>query len=320
MRPLIIYHGNCADGFTAAWAAHRYFKGECELYEGKYGETPPDVAGRVVILVDFSYKRDVMVELSRQAYSILVLDHHKSAYEDLVQTKDANTWRFTDFQSYGDTYEVFLGRAHGDRESGLGALIYCYFDMARSGAGITWDFFFPGEKRPELINIVEHRDLWKFSDPPTDYDVLVRRAQASIFSFVYDLTMWDTLVHTHPQFLAQEGAAIERKHFKDLAELLKVTTRWMVIDGHRVPVANLPYTMSSDAANNLCVEHKSPFAACYWDVPATDTLPAGRQFSLRSLKPKGADVSIIAAKFGGGGHKHAAGFRVSFYKAQDFEP
>jgi nanoRNase/pAp phosphatase (c-di-AMP/oligoRNAs hydrolase) len=49
----------------------------------------------------------------------------------------------------------------------------------------------------------------------------------------------------------------------------------------------------------------SPFAACYWDTPA------GRVFSLRSGE-NGMDVSVIAQKYGGGGHKHASGFRVPF--------
>jgi uncharacterized protein len=46
-----------------------------------------------------------------------------------------------------------------------------------------------------------------------------------------------------------------------------------------------------------------PFAACYWDVPN------GQVFSLRSCE-NGVDVSEIAKQFGGGGHKHAAGFTV----------
>ena len=35
-----------------------------------------------------------------------------------------------------------------------------------------------------------------------------------------------------------------------------------------------------------------------------------RFFGLRSA-PDGLDVAEIAEKFGGGGHKHAAGFRIS---------
>lgn len=47
-----------------------------------------------------------------------------------------------------------------------------------------------------------------------------------------------------------------------------------------------------------------PFAACYMDDPS------GRTFSLRSAED-GVDVSEIAKRYGGGGHKHAAGFKVA---------
>ena len=46
MKPLVIYHGNCADGFTAAWVANRYFAGEVDLHAGVYQTPPPDVTDR----------------------------------------------------------------------------------------------------------------------------------------------------------------------------------------------------------------------------------------------------------------------------------
>jgi uncharacterized protein len=80
-----------------------------------------------------------------------------------------------------------------------------------------------------------------------------------------------------------------------------VSKRRMNIGGHNVPVANLPYTLSSDAGHLM--GKGEPFAACYMDDPT------GRTFSLRSA-PDGIDVSEIAKNYGGGGHKHAAGFKV----------
>jgi oligoribonuclease NrnB/cAMP/cGMP phosphodiesterase (DHH superfamily) len=73
---------------------------------------------------------------------------------------------------------------------------------------------------------------------------------------------------------------------------------------------NLPYTMSSDAGHEMA--KGKPFAACYWDTPK------GRVFSLRSTD-EGADVSEVAKQYGGGGHRNASGFTVSFAHAQAFE-
>ena len=53
------------------------------------------------------------------------------------------------------------------------------------------------------------------------------------------------------------------------------------------------------------MSENEPFAACYYETEK------GRVYSLRSQE-YGVDVSVIAALFGGGGHKNAAGFRVNF--------
>lgn len=282
--PLCIYHGNCADGFGAAWAV-RYALGDVvEFHAGIYGDPPPDVSGRDVVIVDFSYKRPVLDAMAARAASLLVLDHHKTAAEDLAGLPAAR-------QSWAH-HVGFLG-APGC--SSVGAL----FDMDRSGAGLAWDYFVGGP-RPRLIDHIEDRDLWRFKLEGT------REIQSVIFSHPYDFAVWDDLVaqcQADPDIarMIKEGAAIERKHHKDIAELVAVTKRRMVIGGISVPVANLPYTLTSDAGNLMA--RGEPFAACYWDTPDA------RVFSLRS-RPEGTDVSAIAKAYGGGGHKNASGFRM----------
>lgn len=262
-----IYHGNCADGFGAAWAVRKYFKEkycvEPEFIAGVYQTPPPSVTGKHIILVDFSYKRPVIQQLLDGNNDILIIDHHKSAIQDLETLHHPRLTKF--------------------------------FALENSGAMLTWQWFFPDEEAPQLIKHIEDRDLWKFKLHGT------REIQANIFSYPYDFEVWDKLMKEEPTNLAQEGSAIERKHFKDIHELLKVTQHERSIGGYIVPVANLPYTLSSDAGHIMAKDR--PFAACYWDVPD------GRVFSLRS-SDTGVDVSEIAKQYGGGGHKNAAGFKV----------
>lgn len=260
MNKICIYHGNCADGFGAAWVVRRALRVGIDFHAGIYGQDVPDVTGRHVIMVDFSYKRPALLEMAAKAESILILDHHKTAQADLVD---------------------------------LPVNVKTVFDMTRSGAMITWDFFFPGRVPPKLIEHIQDRDLWLFKLDGT------REIQASVFSYPYDFDIWDKLMDMNPDDLRVEGSAIERKHHKDIGELVGVTKRRMKICGHDVPVANLPYTLSSDAGHLM--GKGEPFAACYYDTPM------GRCFSLRSA-PDGVDVSEVAKQFGGGGHKHAAGF------------
>ena len=81
---MCIYHGNCADGFGAAWVVRKAL-GEIDFHGAKYQEPPPDVTGKDVVMVDFSYKRPVLLEMAEKANSILILDHHKTSAEDLVR-------------------------------------------------------------------------------------------------------------------------------------------------------------------------------------------------------------------------------------------
>lgn len=278
MKPLCIYHGNCADGFGAAWVVRKRFgDGNVEFHAGVYQESPPDVTDRDVVMVDFSYKLEPMLGIIKAAHTVLVIDHHKTALEVLQE----------------------LERGHSD-------LIFQYaFDLDRSGAGLTWDYYFHEQPRPALIDHIEDRDLWRFKLPGT------REIQANVFSWPYDFDVWDRLMAMSVDVLRAEGAAIERKHFKDIEELVRVTKRRMKIGGYIVPVANLPYTLTSDAGNMMA--EGQPFAACYMDTPE------GRVFSLRS-RPEGLDVSEIAKQYGGGGHKNAAGFRVGYDRLMEFLP
>lgn len=295
MKPLVIYHANCADGFTAAWAVRQAM--ECDFHAGVHGEQPPAVTGRDVILVDFCYPPHVMLGLQLVARSILVLDHHKSAEADLPANALTADDQLTVVRIYGcATWSLFQGWVEQDKCEGIRkAMIYALFDMDRSGAGIAWDFFHPGAPRPELVDHVQDRDLWRFALPGT------REIQAAVFSYPYEFEVWDLLMETPMETLRAQGVAIERKHHKDVAELVKVAKRQMVIGHYEVPVASLPYTLASDAGH-LMAKGK-PFAACYYDKDD------GRVFSLRSTD-QGVDVSEVAKLYGGGGHARAAGFRV----------
>lgn len=274
MRPLCIFHSNCADGFGAAWVVRKKFN-DADFHAGVYQSTPPDVAGRDVILVDFSYKRAVIEEMMKSAKSLTIIDHHKSAIEDI----------------YPLTELCLKG-------------LILYFDTAFSGAMLAWNYYFGDQEPPKLLRHIQDRDLWRFKLEGT------REIQAALFSYPYDFKVWDKLMAKSTTGLAREGKVLERKHFKDIAELLPVVTRQMNIGGHLVKVANLPYIFSSDAGHSLA--NGMPFGACYWDTPD------GRVFSLRSTDA-GADVSEVAKQYGGGGHRNASGFRVTYEQAKEFE-
>jgi oligoribonuclease NrnB/cAMP/cGMP phosphodiesterase (DHH superfamily) len=267
---LCIYHANCADGFGAALAVWlRFADSRPEFVPASYGEAPPNCAGHHVLLVDFSYKLPVLEQILAQAKSVTILDHHKTAEADIQPLLDAR-------------------RVNGE------------FDMDRSGAAMAWDWCFPDEDRPRLIEYIQDRDLWQFNLEGT------REISAALFSYDQDFEVWKNILTAleddeGQEFILSMGQTLRRKHNKDLNDLLKATKRRMLICGYSVPVANVPYIFASDAGNIMA--EGELFSASYFDTPE------GRKFSLRS-KEGGMDVSEIAKRFGGGGHARAAGFQV----------
>ena len=268
-KPLIIYHSPCADGFTSAWIAWKEFGDDADYLAQGYADNPeiPDVDNRIVYILDYAYRIDIMREIAERAETVIVLDHHKSAEEDLLP--------------------LF--------EEGL---IEGEFDMERSGAGITWDFFHLGEDRPALVRHVEDRDLWNFTYPDTE------AISIALFSYPYTFEAWDQF-ETNVGKLISEGRILLRKHMKDVHELTD-QTMYLTIGGHKnIPTVNANYMFGSDLAAVLA--EGQPFGAYFW-VNANGEYVVG----LRSNKDESqsVDVAEIAFAYGGGGHKHASGFRV----------
>lgn len=283
MKLLCIYHGNCDDGFAAAWAVrNRLGDGQVEFYAGQYQKDPPDVTGRHVLLVDFSYKRPVLLEMAAKAKSIVILDHHHTAAHDLFGFLEP-----TPFDEWCDK-----GLDKVERGS---PPIAALFDMNRSGAGLTWDFFHAGGQRLPFIDYIEDRDLWRKSLPGGDEFTIALR------SYPQDFETWDRLVEAGPEALIAEGAAIQR-YYRLRVEELKRSAYAATLAGVPIWISNTPYFAASEVAGELA-ERGFSFGACYFEV--------GKGRWAYSLRSRGDfDVSEIAKKFGGGGHKAAAGFTV----------
>lgn len=168
------------------------------------------------------------------------------------------------------------------------------FDMGRSGAGITWDELHPDEQRLDLVSYVEDRDLWR----------LQLEGNAEVYAVIQShpmtLERWDTLANASLRELRREGAGINRYRQQLIDSAVKEAFE-VVIDGHRVLAANCMYAVASEVAGRLA--EGRPFGAYYYDAPGE------RRWGLRST-PDGLDVAHIAQQYGGGGHKHAAGFKT----------
>ncbi len=284
-QTLVIHHASCADGFTAAWVTRMYgfrrdLLGPYELLPAHYGDSPPDVTNRDVVIVDFSYRYDELVEMNEKANSLIVMDHHASVDQ---RVKD---------------------------------LPFVIFDNDRSGAKIAFDYFCgdqPDMLGSELVDYVQDRDLWQWRlDNSREINEALALEQMTIHnwtSFAADLdssVVRKDVIRRGRTLLKYRSLLAERKAYQ-------ATLR--DIRGFTVPVVNVAIKLQSEVGHRLCDDEDNPvpFAATFFvgqDEDGDDIAV----FSLRSTDA-GENVSEIARSFTykgrtGGGHRNAAGFTV----------
>lgn len=282
MEPLVIYHKSCIDGQgAAAVCAARWPK--AELYAGVYSEAPPDVTDREVYLVDFSYPLQVLKHMLIDARHITIIDHHKTAIDELAGFHSPKLTKVMTNEN--------------------------------SGAVLTWKYCFPDRVVPQMLIHIEDRDLWKFV-----YGDTTRAVTAYLYSLDFDVPHWVQMLDEHfwtrhfGIFIAG-GETLLRQEQKRVKSLSR-HPRWLNIGGYLVPAVNCNAYYASEVGHELTHHFESTdmsltFAATYYDIED------GRVFSLRSA-PDGADVAAVAKQYGGGGHFHASGFKVTREQVVEF--
>lgn len=280
MKPLVIYHGGCSDGFTAAWIVANSYAGvpidadapygpepeeAVELHAGVYNTEPPFdlIDGRDVVIVDFSYAHAQMEKIIVRCKSLVWLDHHKTAIDDA-----------------GNLLDHPSGKVRGS------------LNTDRCGAWLAWEWFFPNGDVPTLVRLVDDRDRWVFADARTKAFHAAMSGRSKAFA------AWDAMARDI------DGELILTDHEHKVAEMVELTTVWEEMAGQLVPSANVPHYAASDAADLLLKKYPAAPFACCWFMRRDRRVV----YSLRSRKGSDVDVGEIARQMGGGGHKHAAGF------------
>lgn len=292
MKTYVLYHANCPDGFGAALAAWiKLGDNNTEYIPVSYGAPMPEMENRsAVFILDFSYPRQALLELSMRMHQVVVLDHHATAQRDL------------------ENLEL----------PGNGSKII--FEMEKSGAVLAWEYFHgTSEEAPGLMRYLQDRDLWKFELP------FSREVSAAIASYPMDFGKWADWIIS-PSYLGrlrisgehclrlkeQQVEVMARHHrwalfgktaYVDfLADTVDVKRALEIVDdAWLAPVANATVFFSEVGERLLQMHPQAKFAAYY-----SDRSDGKRQWGLRS-RPE-FDCSEIAKVFGGGGHKQASGF------------
>ena len=304
-RPLVLYHAQCKDGFCAAWAFHCY-NPFAEFLPVQHGERVPleRIAGRDVVFLDFCFKRHEMIAVFRACASLTVIDHHVTAAEEMGKSPVTDPARIAAILRVDEAAVTPETRVR-DFEEEFGGFLF--FDMTKSGAGLTWDTLLAGNPRPWIVDYVEDRDLWRNALPNS------RPLNAYISTIPFDFNTWDELGRAPiPQsdFVDTFGKAAMAKTQQYVREVAKNAMQ-VTFEGYRVPIVNAPQYDISELLNFLATD--VPFAMGWWQMSD------GRiKYSMRSKD--GFDVSMLAKKYGGGGHPSAAGFEADTFIHRDWKP
>lgn len=281
-RPIIVlYHGDphgesgCADGFTAAWAIWRKVGDEAHYLPCCYGEPPPfipDLKQKTVFVVDISWPRRVMDRLYEEAGSLLVLDHHDTAAQELDGAP------------------------------------YACFRQDKSGARLAWEFFHEGLPVPPLVQFVEDRDLWRFEiDNSRAVNAVVGNTprQFPVWETLHQrLLAPESLGYLE---LLNRGEGLLREQERLVAGNCKGAHLGQVAGMLLVPVVNATCHISETGERLLREFPDYPFVAMW-----QERRDGSRRWNLRSRKLADGRASFhvgeFARQFGGGGHPCAAGF------------
>lgn len=271
MKTVCIYHKNCFDGICAAWVVSKMYP-SAELRAFSYDmEFPWHEYGKDdnIIIVDFSFKRDIMLAIKEQCNRLLVLDHHKTA------------------------------------QANCEGLDFCKFDMNESGASLAWNFFFPNHDIPNLIKYIKDRDLWRFNEPNSE------SVNSFIQSYPMDIQTYEGLYQRLESYDGLKQAKATGDGILRYKQTMVETICKNAAFQEEIHYPHFPYgvpivntsILFSEVGHKLCKLYPdAPFTAYYFDR-LNDAI---RQWGLRSIGD--FDVSEIAKKFGGGGHRNAAGF------------
>jgi oligoribonuclease NrnB/cAMP/cGMP phosphodiesterase (DHH superfamily) len=274
VKKVCFYHAGCPDGFGAAWAVWKAW--------GKSGEYRPrghddalqfeELVGAEVVFADIALANGLLRTLGQKATRVVVLDHHVTALER--------------FQSDPELTLDLGERGH-----------VVNFDLSQSGAVLAWQHFHPDTQLPRLLAYVQDQDLWHWRLPDSD------AVNAAIGIYPRRFEVWDRLATEPIEKLVAEGRPIVRAQRSEVDRALQ-SAHSVSVGELRLEAVNALFQRSS--IGHELAKRKAFGVPCGLVYRLTERRVDCSVYSIGDF-----DVATLAASFGGGGHRNAAGFSVN---------
>jgi len=173
-------------------------------------------------------------------------------------------------------------------------------DLSEAGCVLTWKYFFPQKPVPYAIVLIGDRDIWRWAEKDT----------GPFNDYIYNQNhradhdaLWLPLFNDDKGLLERmikEGTLLRETELKRINRLMKSRSYEAYFEGHRTLVINTPGTGD---IGNYGRDRGYEITYCY-----SDQMRDGKLATNVTLYSNTVDVSVIAKKFGGGGHAGASGF------------
>lgn len=146
---VVITHGGCADGVTSAhmfelFSNSHIFNGVRYYYsynrDFSKNKDMPDLAGKRVFIVDYSFPIEVLIAIAREATHLYLWDHHETTFNDLFVAEQKSEFDMletkfsivvTSENCYVDARAKMTGKYHNMLVQGFG-LLYDPSDIKKS--------------------------------------------------------------------------------------------------------------------------------------------------------------------------------------------
>lgn len=280
----VVTHSPCSDGFMSSTIVRMWLRQRCVdldtivFYNASYGrdfsKLPEMMKDKYVVICDFSFTKSLFDQMVAATNgNILILDHHKTAQENL-QDIDSK---------------------------------YLVFDMNHSGAFITWTYFFGFTSIPKAVLYVEDNDIWNKALPQTREFTAYMYGQDFDFAeyekFFSDQYLIETAFPTGAGMVLRDDSIIEQLAKKCIVNFMEINGRY-----YFVACLNSAGILRSELGNRVLLLLKN---ANFSMIYAHDQYSGSTSISYRSLGDR-SDCTEIARLNGGGGHRNASGAGIPF--------
>ncbi len=270
MKKTICFHHNDPDGH-ASGAIVKYALGEAvALVESDYDGTP------------------IPWDLVANAEQVIVTDF-SFPLDDMQRLAEGREMVWIDHHK--SAMEEFAGIA--DDWAGIR-------DIGEAACVLTWQYFFPERKVPRAIVLIGDRDIWRWAEKDTG------AFGASLYHQDHHANraeFWKPLLEDDEKVLEKmiaEGAWLREISLKEVDALMEARSYEVAFEGYRTLVIN---RRGTGDIGNYGRERGYDLVYAYVDSMQAEGLTTS--VTLYSNK---VDVSVIATRYGGGGHAGAAGF------------